>query len=140
MRLAGAGGALAGDAADDGARLLDRLAGAALAPPRVKDLAAELGLDAGRVAGLLARLADAGEVVKVKDDLYFAAPALADLERRLLAYLEAHGEITTQAFKDLTGATRKHAIPLSEHFDRQRVTLRVGDKRVRRGAASRAHG
>ncbi len=140
VRLAGAGGALAGDAADEGARLLDRIQTAALTPPRVKDLAADLGLDAGRAAALLGRLADAGEVVKVKDDLYFATPALAELERRLVAYLDAHGAITTQAFKDLTGATRKHAIPLSEHFDRQHVTLRVGDKRVRRGAASRANG
>ena len=31
------------------------------------------------------------------------------------------------------GATRKHVIPLAEYFDRERVTLRVGEKRVLRG-------
>jgi len=34
------------------------------------------------------------------------------------------------AFKDLTGVTRKYAIPLLEYLDRERVTRRVGDERV----------
>ena len=32
-------------------------------------------------------------------------------------------------FKELTGVTRKYAIPLLEYLDRQRVTRRVGDAR-----------
>jgi len=34
--------------------------------------------------------------------------------------------------KDLLGISRKYAIPLMEYFDGQRVTQRVGDKRVLR--------
>ena len=37
-----------------------------------------------------------------------------------------------QSFKELTGLTRKFAIPLLEYFDREKVTLRIGDKRVLR--------
>jgi selenocysteine-specific elongation factor len=33
-------------------------------------------------------------------------------------------------FKDLTGVTRKYAIPLLEYLDREHVTRRVGDERV----------
>ena len=33
-------------------------------------------------------------------------------------------------FKDLTGVTRKYAIPLLEYLDRERVTRRVGNERV----------
>ena len=33
-------------------------------------------------------------------------------------------------FKNLTGVTRKFAIPLLEYLDRQRVTRRVGDERT----------
>ena len=33
-------------------------------------------------------------------------------------------------FKDLTGVTRKYAIPLLEYLDRQRITRRVGEDRV----------
>ena len=50
-----------------------------------------------------------------------------------MAFLREHQGITTQEFKDLVGATRKHVIPLAEHFDREKVTLRVGEKRVLRG-------
>jgi selenocysteine-specific elongation factor len=32
-------------------------------------------------------------------------------------------------FKDLTGISRKYAIPLLEWLDRERITRRVGDAR-----------
>jgi selenocysteine-specific elongation factor len=35
-------------------------------------------------------------------------------------------------FKEMTGLSRKYIIPLLEHFDATKVTLRVGDKRVLR--------
>ena len=36
------------------------------------------------------------------------------------------------AFKDLTGLSRKFSIPLLEYFDKIKVTMRVGDKRILR--------
>ena len=57
---------------------------------------------------------------------------LAALKTRLLAWLEQKGSIDAQGFKELTGQSRKFIIPLAEYFDRERVTLRVGDKRVPR--------
>ncbi len=33
----------------------------------------------------------------------------------------------------MTGTTRKYAIPLAEHFDAEKVTLRVGEIRKKRG-------
>jgi selenocysteine-specific elongation factor len=73
-------------------------------------------------------------VVRVSDELCFHGVALADLKARLVAHLTEHREITTQQFKELVGGSRKFVIPLSEHFDREKVTLRVGEKRVlRRG-------
>jgi selenocysteine-specific elongation factor len=33
-------------------------------------------------------------------------------------------------FKEITGVSRKYAIPLLEYLDRERVTKRVGDDRV----------
>ena len=38
--------------------------------------------------------------------------------------------IDVPKFKDIAGVSRKFAIPLLEYFDREKVTLRVGDKRV----------
>ncbi|MBI4167225.1 MAG: SelB C-terminal domain-containing protein, partial [Acidobacteria bacterium] len=38
--------------------------------------------------------------------------------------------IDVGVFKELTGLTRKYAIPLLEYLDRERVTRRVGDERI----------
>jgi selenocysteine-specific elongation factor len=111
------------------AELAARFAQWALEPPRPKELAAAIGKPEPAVAQALTSLTTAKVVTKVKPDYYVATAALAELETRLRAYLAAHKEITPQAWKDLTGASRKYSIPLAEHFDAQRVTLRVGDLR-----------
>ena len=39
-------------------------------------------------------------------------------------------KIDVAKFKEMTGVSRKYAIPLLEYLDRERVTRRVGDERV----------
>ncbi|MFP2903099.1 SelB C-terminal domain-containing protein [Corallococcus sp. 4LFB] len=79
-------------------------------------------------------LVASGVGVRVSEELCFDAAALEELRGRLVTYLKDQKEITTQGFKELVGQSRKFTIPLSEYFDREKVTLRVGDKRVlRRG-------
>ena len=65
-------------------------------------------------------------------ELFFEARAVAALGERLTAYLQEHQRITTQAFKELVGGSRKYVIPLAEYFDREKVTMRVGEERVLR--------
>ena len=73
-------------------------------------------------------------IVRVSEELHFDAGALGGLRERLVAWLREKKEISTQAFKEMVGQSRKFVIPLSEYFDREKVTLRVGEKRVlRRG-------
>ena len=57
------------------------------------------------------------------------------LHGKLLAYFATHEKLSTQAFKELTGLCRKFLIPLAEYFDREKVTLRVGDERMLRRRA-----
>jgi len=73
-----------------------------------------------------------GAVLRVADDMYFDRKAIDELRERLVSYLKEHREISTQSFKELVGQSRKFVIPLSEYFDREKVTLRVGEKRVLR--------
>ena len=68
----------------------------------------------------------------MSEELWFGAAPMQDLRVRLLAHLQQHGSIDAQGFKELTGQSRKFTIPLAEWFDKERVTLRVGDKRVLR--------
>ncbi|HXN56285.1 MAG TPA: selenocysteine-specific translation elongation factor [Myxococcales bacterium] len=123
---------LSGPDADAQSRLAGLLDQARLAPPRVDELPALLGEPAARVGQLLKALAAAGRASRVSEELWFAAGALAELKVRLVAQLGTAGEIDAQGFKELTGQSRKFTIPLAEYFDRERVTLRIGDKRVLR--------
>jgi selenocysteine-specific elongation factor len=101
-------------------------------PPRPAEVAAAIGQPAPAVRAALDRLIASRALTKVKPDLFVASSVIAGLRDRLIAHLDAHGEITPQQWKDLTGTTRKYAIPLAEHFDAEKVTLRVGDLRRRR--------
>ncbi|RYZ38503.1 MAG: selenocysteine-specific translation elongation factor [Myxococcaceae bacterium] len=115
-------------------RLSAELSAAGLAPPTLTELALKLKLPPTRLQELLKVLVAQGVGVRVSEELCFDAKALGGLRERLVTHLREQKEITTQGFKDLVGQSRKFIIPLSEYFDREKVTLRVGDKRVlRRG-------
>ena len=132
VRLPGQVVALGAADAEARARVLAAVHAAGLAPPIPSALGTHLRLPQSRVEACLKLLASSGELVKVAEGLYFHPAPLAALRAALVAHLAAHGQVTTQAFKELVGQSRKYAIPLSEYFDREKVTLRVGDKRVPR--------
>jgi selenocysteine-specific elongation factor len=93
-----------------------------------------MGVSTSHAAEVLKLLVSEGKICRVTDELYFTREAIERLKERLVAHLKAHKEISTQTFKEMVGQSRKFVIPLSEFFDRERVTLRVGEKRVlRRG-------
>ncbi|GEJ58454.1 selenocysteine-specific translation elongation factor [Anaeromyxobacter diazotrophicus] len=104
-----------------------------LTPPWLSELPGLAGAAPEEVAAVLKLLLAEGAAVRVSSELYYDAGAIHGLRERLVAHLAVRREITTQEFKELVGATRKHVIPLAEYFDREKVTLRVGDKRVLRG-------
>jgi selenocysteine-specific elongation factor len=132
VRLPGRGRTLT--LSDEGARarLFAELSGAGLAPPTVKDLADRLKLPVDHVLGLLKVGTTEGALCRVSEELYFERRALDALKEKLVGYLKEHREISTPAFKELVGQSRKFVIPLSEYFDREKVTLRVGEKRLLR--------
>jgi selenocysteine-specific elongation factor len=87
--------------------------------------------DAKEFDRTLEGLVRAGAVLRVKD-LYFDPESVNALKGKLVDFLARRGEITVTEFKELSGLTRKYLIPLLEHFDLTKLTLRVGDKRVLR--------
>ena len=70
--------------------------------------------------------------MKVKEDLYFHRQALEELEGKVVQFLRENKEMAPPQFKDLSQVSRKFAIPLLEHFDGKKLTMRIGDKRVLR--------
>jgi len=126
---------LEGPEAEIAARAAARLRAAALEPPGLRELAAELGLAEPRLRDLLAHLERRGEIVRARADLWFDRAAIDALRDRVRAHLLAHGPIATLAYKALIGTPRRTAIPLMELFDAERLTLRRGDLRVLRVGA-----
>jgi len=88
-------------------------------------------VDAREFDKTLEGLSRSGAVLRVKE-MFFDPNQVDALKERLVAFLAKRGEITVAEFKEMAGLTRKHLIPLLEHFDMTKVTLRVGDKRVLR--------
>jgi len=106
-------------------------ASASLAVPSVKEVLAKLTVEAKRAEKLLQILLREKSLVRVSPELVFHRQALAQLKEQLSNYKKAKGDrITVPIFKELTGITRKYAIPLLEYLDRERVTRRVGEERV----------
>ena len=108
-------------------------AAADTAPGRAELLEAvkSVSSDPRAVEKVIDGLARSGEIVRVKE-LLFDGAALRGIREKLVAFLASRGEVTVPEFKEMTGLSRKYIIPLLEHFDAQKVTLRVGDKRVLR--------
>jgi selenocysteine-specific elongation factor len=103
-------------------------------PPRIEDVFEKLKMGKGHDKELLQVLIDQGRAVRLKDNVVFHRSNLEKVESLLVQYLRNHREITPIEFKDLLGVSRKYAIPLLEYFDGQKITIRVGDKRVLRGS------
>ncbi len=104
---------------------------AGLTVPHLAEVLAKLPVETKRARKLLQILLREKVLVKVSDDLVFHRRAIEQLRELLSRYRRERGErLPIPAFKELTGITRKYAIPLLEFLDRERVTRRVGDERV----------
>jgi selenocysteine-specific elongation factor len=115
-------------------RLEQDFLGAAAAPPSPEEALARAGVAGDEDHELFQVLVEARKLVRVKESLYFHAQALEAIQGKLVTLLRERKEIGPGDVKDLLGISRKYAIPLLEFFDARRVTARVGERRVLRGA------
>ncbi len=100
-----------------------------LAPPDLKDVEKQLGLNRAKLTEVIRLLERDGSVVRVTTDMYFLASSIDQLRTTLRRFLSEKGEMTAASFRDLIGSTRKYTIPLLEYFDRDGLTIRIGDVR-----------
>jgi selenocysteine-specific elongation factor len=77
-------------------------------------------------------LIDSGKLIRVDGDMFFHRDALDEMIGRLrtLAAKTPDRALDVPAFKEMTGISRKYAIPLLEYLDRERITRREGDRRI----------
>ena len=72
-----------------------------------------------------------GETIQKLDDTYYIDKKVYEnVKKDLVEYLNKNKEITVAQFRDITKSNRKISIVMLEHFDRNRITKRVEDKRI----------
>lgn len=106
------------------------LAEAGFQPPAWTELAGVAELSEPARFELLQYLLRTGELIKVGENLYFHRDTLKEIRRQVVTYLQQKGYINVGELRDLLQTTRKYALPLLEYFDKEKLTKRVGDKRL----------
>ncbi len=103
---------------------------AGLAVPSAKEVLAGLRIDRARAEKILHILLQEKALLRVAEDLIFHSSALEKLRQLVARRKQQTNRIDVAVFKEMTGLTRKYAIPLLEYLDRERVTRREGDARI----------
>ncbi len=130
VHLAGKSVVLRDEEAEAKARIEQAFAKAGLKVPLLKEVLASLPVDKVRAQKIVTLLLRDRVLVKLADELVFHRDSLLLLRQQIGAQKAMTPKLNVASFKDLFGITRKHAIPLLEYLDRERVTRRVGDERV----------
>ena len=100
-----------------------------LAPPDLKQIEKETGIERAKLHEVIRVMERDRAVVRVASDLYFLGDCVDKVKGALYKYLSEKSEITPASFRDLLGSSRKYTIPLLEYFDREGITVRIGDAR-----------
>jgi selenocysteine-specific elongation factor len=110
--------------------LLAAAAAAGLAGIELPAVAEQSRSDAALLERVARMLAGEKLLARVGDGLLVNRAELESLKQRVRERWPSGTRIEVGEFKQLVGLTRKHAIPLLEYLDRERVTRRVGAFRV----------
>lgn len=97
-------------------------------PPVLHDLSKDLSMQPKDLEKLLNECVQSGLLVRPVKNRYFLPSAIEEL-RMLLFEAAAGDEFTVKQYRDASGIGRNLCIEILEYFDRQRITLRLGDKR-----------
>ncbi len=129
VRLPGHGVVMKDEEAESKKKIEDAFSTAGLKVPALHEVIAGLKVDKTRAQKIVTLLLRDKVLVKVSDELVFHRSALEELRRIVAAQKARSPKMDVATFKELTGVSRKYAIPLLEYLDRERVTRRVGDAR-----------
>jgi selenocysteine-specific elongation factor len=129
VRLPGRGVAMKDDEAESKKKIEDAFAVSGLKVPALQEVIAGVKVDGIRAQKLVTLLLRDKVLVKISNELVFHRNALEQLRAKLADHKKKSATIDVTGFKELTGVSRKYAIPLLEYLDRERVTKRVGDAR-----------
>ena len=112
------------------ARLLERFKSLGLQVSTVDQVIDSLKLDKATARKIVQLMLKENALVKISEEMVIDRAVLDKLIADVRALKAKTPRLGVTEFKDLTGISRKYAIPLLEYLDRQRVTRRIGDERT----------
>jgi len=130
VRLPGRSAVMKDEEAESKKKIEAAFATAGLKVPALPEVLAGLKIDKARAQKIVTLLLRDKVLIKVSDELVFHRSALEHLRQQVAAQKAKSPSMDVGHFKEMTGVSRKYAIPLLEYLDRERVTKRVGDSRV----------
>lgn len=99
----------------------------------LEDSVAGSTLPESKARKIFQMIVNSGKIIKVDDEFYFAKDAIDALVAKVRIFAERETEdrlIGVPEFKELSGVSRKYAIPLLEYLDGEKITKRSGNKRL----------
>jgi|SRR5579859_112808 len=129
VRLPGHGVVMKDEEAESKQKIEAAFAAAGLKVPFLNEVLSGLKVDKVRAQKIVTLLLREKTLIKISEELVFHRNALEQLRKQMAAQKVKSARIDVATFKELTGVSRKYAIPLLEYLDRERVTRRIGDAR-----------
>jgi len=99
-------------------------------PPGLQEVADKMRITPAQLQRVIRILSEQQRLVRVEQDMYFHAEAVATAREKLVAYIRANGGLESVQFKYVLDTTRKYAIPLLDYFDKIGLTRRMGYTRL----------
>jgi selenocysteine-specific elongation factor len=114
--------------------LLNRIAAlykqAGFNAPSVSEVSEAVGAPLDSIAAMIRVAQDQSMLIRIIEGLYYHRDTIDEARRIVSGYISSNGSITVSQFRDITGSSRKYALPMMEYFDSIRFTRRLGDSRV----------
>jgi len=103
---------------------------AGLTPPLPQELARAVGAEMDRFSAMVRLLADRGRAVQLDPKVILHTDTLTGARQVVLDLFRKHSGFSTMDFRDALGVSRKYAVPILDHFDSIRLTVRSGNRRT----------
>ena len=70
-------------------------------------------------------------VIRLNEDIVIHVRMFDEAKNKVLKHFEGNKKLLLSEFRDMTGSSRKYALPILEYMDKAGVTKRVEDYRVK---------
>ncbi len=111
-------------------RIRETLKASGVTPPLPTELAGQMNLDEATFESFVSLLADNGDVLRLDEKVLMHPAAVERAKAVALELFAAASGFTTTEFRDALSVSRKYAVPLLDHLDTIKWTVRSANRRT----------